>query len=84
MVEVVVGEKKYAVCNVDGEFFAMDGSCPHLNGPLGQGALHEHMAVCPWHAWEFDCRTGENDRNPAVRLDTFPVVVEDGEIFLEV
>jgi len=84
IVEVLVGDKKYAVCNVDGELHAIDGSCPHLNGPIGQGALHGEMAVCPWHAWEFNCQTGENDRNPAVKLDTFPVTVEGDEIFIDV
>ena len=34
--------------------------------------------------WEFDCRTGEYDCNPAVRLATFEVRLENGEIFLQV
>jgi nitrite reductase/ring-hydroxylating ferredoxin subunit len=83
MREVEHAGDRYVICNVEGELHAMDGICPHAAGPLAQGALHGHMVVCPWHAWEFDCRTGELDYNPLVRVDTFPVRVEDGEILIE-
>jgi nitrite reductase/ring-hydroxylating ferredoxin subunit len=41
------------------------------------------MLVCPYHAWEFDCVTGEYDRNPEVRLRTFAVKVENGEVLVD-
>jgi nitrite reductase/ring-hydroxylating ferredoxin subunit len=84
MVEVVVDERPYAVCNVDGELHAIEGVCPHREGPLAHGALHGHMVVCPWHAWEFDCRTGENDRSPEISVRSIPVKVEDDDILLDV
>ena len=83
MIEVKVGERVLALCNVEGRLHAIEGTCPHLDGPLGQGALHGNTVVCPWHAWEFDCRTGENDRNPDVKLATFPVRVEGDDIVIE-
>ncbi len=83
VMEARVGDRPYAVCNVDGELYAVEGICPHRQGPLGQGALHGHMLVCPWHAWEFDCRTGRNDRSPEVGVATVPVKVEDGEILID-
>ena len=72
---------RYAVCNVDGVFHAVGGDCPHAGGPLGFGALHGHSIVCPWHAWEFDCRTGECDFNSS-RLPVHGVDVRDGEVWL--
>ena len=57
--EALVGDGTYAVCNAGGEIHALDGICPHAGGPLGQGALHGTTLVCPWHAWEFDCRNRE-------------------------
>jgi nitrite reductase/ring-hydroxylating ferredoxin subunit len=41
------------------------------------------MLVCPWHAWEFDCRTGSNDYDEEIRLVKFPVKVENGEILVD-
>jgi nitrite reductase (NADH) small subunit len=76
-------EEIYVVCNVAGAFHLMDGICPHSAGPLAHGALHGHMVVCPFHAWEFDCRTGEYDRNPCVRLKTFEVSVRGTDLYVE-
>ncbi len=82
--EVVISGRPYAVCNAGGTVHALDGTCPHAGGPLGQGALHDNWLVCPWHAWEYDCRTGENDFDPSIRVDTFPVRIEGDDIFIEV
>ena len=81
---VDIGPQTFAVCNVAGELHALEGICPHAGGPLGDGALHGHTLVCPWHAWEFDCRTGANDFDPEVRVETFSAHVEDGEILIEI
>ena len=71
------------LCRVENHVYAVDGLCPHSGGPLGQGALHGRMLVCPWHAWEFDCITGEHDRNPACRLKTYPVTIRNGDVLVE-
>lgn len=77
------GECVVALCNVEGTVHAMDGVCPHARGPLGHGALNGAMVACPWHCWEFDCRTGGLDFNPSVRLPVFAVKVEDGHIWVD-
>ena len=41
------------------------------------------MVICPWHEWAYDCRTGENDFDPAVKLDRFTVKVEGDDILLD-
>lgn len=81
---VDIGDQTIALCNVAGEFHALDGECPHAGGPLGEGALHGTTLVCPWHAWEFDCRTGVNDFDPDVAVATFPVKIEGGEILIDI
>ncbi len=83
VMEVMVGDEPYAICNVGGTVRALSGVCIHRGGPLGQGQIHDGRVVCPYHLWEFDCRTGEYDFNPALRVPTFEVKIEDGEIFLQ-
>jgi len=84
VMEAELDGNTYAVCNADAELHALDGVCPHAGGPLGQGALHGTTLVCPWHAWEYDCRTGQNDFDPDVKVTRFPVKEESGDILIDV
>lgn len=36
--------------------------------------------VCPWHGFEFDVLTGRHQADQSVRLRSFPVRVEDGDV----
>lgn len=79
MAQVHVNGGEYVICNVDGQIFALEGICPHRGAPLGEGALHSHTIVCPWHAWEFDCRTGIGD---CADISIKQVTVEQDRIYL--
>jgi 3-phenylpropionate/trans-cinnamate dioxygenase ferredoxin subunit len=75
------------VFNCRGEILAIEDRCSHDNGSLVDGDLdEEHCAVeCPRHGSLFDLRTGKPLNLPAyVPVDTFPVVVQDGVIRVEV
>jgi nitrite reductase/ring-hydroxylating ferredoxin subunit len=72
-----------AVFNVAGTFYVIDNACPHRGGPLGDGDVDGTLVSCPWHAWRWDVTTGTNANNPAVRVPCFPVIVEGGELIVE-
>ena len=38
--------------NVEGTFFAIDNTCTHRGGPLGEGKLSSDTVECPWHGTE--------------------------------
>src|ERR1700683_3471472 len=82
--EALVGGYPYAICHVGGEVRALSGICPHSGGPLGQGQIHDGRVVCPYHLWEFDCRSGEYDFDPALRVATYEVRGQGGDILLPV
>ena len=75
--------KDLALFNIDGAFYAIDNACIHRGGPLGEGDLEGRIVLCPWHAWRWDVTTGANANNPAVKMACYPVVVEDGDVFVE-
>jgi nitrite reductase/ring-hydroxylating ferredoxin subunit len=75
--------KTIALFNVDGSFYAIDNTCAHRGGPLGEGDLEGHIVTCPWHAWRWDVTTGANANNPGVKVGCFPVTVENGQVFVE-
>ncbi len=84
VMEVHISDRDYAVCNSAGVVRALQGICPHAGGPLGQGALHDGFLVCPWHAWEFNCLTGENDFDPGIAVSIFPVQIDGDDILIDI
>jgi 3-phenylpropionate/trans-cinnamate dioxygenase ferredoxin subunit len=87
-VKIVVADMVYVgVYNCGGELLAIEDRCSHDDGELVYGELDEADCVieCPRHGSRFDLRTGKPLNLPAyVPVDTFPVVVEDGVIRVEV
>lgn len=73
-----------ALYKVDGQVYAIDGICPHAGGPMAEGSLNGCLAMCPWHGWEFNVKTGLCDFNPSIGTKTFPVKEEKGEIFIQI
>lgn len=82
--EARVNGSSYAVCNIGGIVHALEGSCPHAGGPLGQGTVIGSVLMCPWHGYEFDPLTGENLDNPFMRVGKVAVKIEGDDIWIEV
>lgn len=81
--EVEVEGRTLCVANIEGTLHAMDNLCPHRQGPLGQGWIEGYTAVCPWHAWAFDCRTGIAEEPEQGQVKVFPVRTEDGTVLVD-
>ena len=79
------GETDIAVFrNNKNEVFAVNDSCPHKQGKLSQGIVHDKSVTCPLHNWKIDLTSGE-----AMGLDEgctghYATKVESGKIFLEI
>ena len=90
---VTIEGKSIGVFNLAGEYYALRNLCPHQFAPLCQGkvtgycetspvgefhwARQGEIIRCPWHAWEFDIKTGRSIFNPhKVRTGTYAVTVE--------
>lgn len=69
-----------AVFNVDGTFYAIDNTCVHRGGPLGEGELEGDVVTCPWHAWQYNVKTGVSVTNPSASVKTYQVKVEGPDI----
>ncbi len=80
-----VDGRRVAVCNVEGEFFAIDDVCTHDGGSLDQGELEGDQIECPRHGARFDVKTGRALTLPAVRpVKSYPVEVVGDEIRVQV
>jgi len=78
-----VAGKQIAVFNLGDRFVAMDNTCPHRGGPLGDGMVSGNIVTCPWHGWQFDCSSGKSTRNAAVGVSCYPVVVDGTTLYVE-
>lgn len=81
---VEAGGRKVALFNVGGEFYAIDGTCRHRGGPLGEGELSGKCVTCPWHGWEYDVTTGTNVDDPNIRVECFKVRLEGDDVLVEI
>ena len=81
---VEVAGKTIALFNVDGTVYALDNTCLHQGGPLGEGMLEGDVVTCPWHMWEYNVRSGEKVDRPSLKVATYEVRVEGNEIQIAV
>jgi nitrite reductase (NADH) small subunit/3-phenylpropionate/trans-cinnamate dioxygenase ferredoxin subunit len=82
---VDVEGQRIALFNAQGTFYAIDDTCPHRGGPLGEGELDGTMVTCPWHGATFDVQTGAVT-GPLARkgVRSFPVRVEGEDVLVEI
>lgn len=56
-------------------------SAPPTSDQSGLDVVREGEIIrCPWHLWEFDLLTGQCLVDPKMRVKTYPVRVEAGEV----
>lgn len=65
------------------EVFALNDRCPHKGGPLSEGIVHGDRVTCPLHNWVFDMNTGDAQGADVGHVPTWPAMVRDGQVFLD-
>jgi NAD(P)H-dependent nitrite reductase small subunit len=87
---VKYGRSQIAVFNFASrrEWYATQNMCPHKKafvlsrGILGT-ATDEPKVACPLHKKTFSLETGQSRQGEEYRIQTFPVKVENGKVFVE-
>ncbi|MEM8795028.1 MAG: nitrite reductase small subunit NirD [Pseudomonadota bacterium] len=82
---VKVGETTVAVFRTaENEVYAIEDKCPHRNGPLSQGIVHDGCVTCPLHNWVISLKTGEAQGADQGKTSTFPVKCDGDTILLDI
>jgi 3-phenylpropionate/trans-cinnamate dioxygenase ferredoxin subunit len=87
-----LGDFGVLIANVDGSFYAVDALCTHYGGDLSAGTLQGKILTCPVHGAKFDVRDGKVVSPPNQPLDrpiienliTYPLKVENGEVYVKI
>ena len=69
-----------AVFNVDGTIHAINNTCCHREGPLGEGELEGNIVTCPWHGWRYNVTTGACINNPSAKVEAYQVKIEGEDV----
>jgi len=81
---VMVHDTPIAVFNVEGKIFAWDNRCPHRGASLADGYITDKTIQCKFHLWIFNIKKECAAANEAIKLKSFPIVIREGEIFLDI
>ncbi len=85
-IAVQAGKRVISVFRMEGEFYAVNNTCPHKGASLCEGIIDKERKVvrCPWHLWNWSLETGCLEANVKDRIPTYKTEVVDGEILLYV
>jgi nitrite reductase (NADH) small subunit len=69
-----------ALFNVEGTIHAINNTCCHRDGPLGEGELEGNIVTCPWHGWRYNVTTGACMNNPSAKVEAYQVKIEGSDV----
>ncbi len=99
-VVVEVEGRSIGIYNVKGEYYAIHNYCPHQGAEICKGPVcgtslesevyeyiygrDQEIVRCPWHGWEFDIATGKSLFSDKVRVRSYSVVRNEGQLFVTI
>ena len=84
-IRVETADLVLAVFNVAGQFYVTDDACTHGPGSLSEGYIEDDIVECNFHNGQFNIRTGDVVSPPCmVPVKTYPTVVDDNSVYIEV
>jgi nitrite reductase (NADH) small subunit len=82
---VEIEGRSIALFNLAGTYHAIDNTCTHVGGPLGEGDVNGETVTCPWHGAKFNITTGAVLGPPARQsVRSYPVKVQGNDVLVEI
>jgi nitrite reductase/ring-hydroxylating ferredoxin subunit len=64
---VCLDGQQIVLFNLEGSFYAISDGCPHRGAPLSEGMLSGESAICAWHCFDFNLKTGTCELVPELK-----------------
>jgi nitrite reductase/ring-hydroxylating ferredoxin subunit len=68
MKHVDINGKEVIIANFNGNFYAFDERCGHMNARLSNGNMNQNIVTCPFHSAKFDITTGKKVGEPILEI----------------
>lgn len=65
------------------QIFALEDKCPHKNGPLSNGIVHDGCVTCPLHNWVISLKTGLAQGADEGATASYPIKMNGDDILLD-
>jgi nitrite reductase/ring-hydroxylating ferredoxin subunit len=79
-----VGDRRLAVYNIEGKFYATDDECTHASASLAEGMLEDGVIECCLHFGAFDVKTGAVKAPPcSIALRTYKVLLQGDDVYVD-
>lgn len=64
--------------------YAIEDQCPHKQGPLSQGIVHDNCVTCPLHNWVISLESGKAQGADDGSVTVYPIEIENGVLRIAV
>lgn len=81
---VQAGHRSLCLTRCGDTYGALDNTCPHQGGPLGEGSIEGGWLRCPWHGYDYDPVTGAPPPGFSDAPEAFPVEIRTDGIYVAV
>jgi nitrite reductase (NADH) small subunit len=81
---IELSDLKVALFNLGGKFYAINNTCCHRGGPLGDGEVEGEEVTCPLHNWKYDITNGQCTTNPNAKVACYEVKVDGQDVLVKV
>ncbi|HMU39605.1 MAG TPA: Rieske (2Fe-2S) protein [Pseudomonadota bacterium] len=78
-----VADVDLLVLRIDDTPRVLEGRCPHRAGRLVGGRLEGDLLICPFHGWDFDCRSGKSVGVEGESIYSFDAWLDKDGVFVD-
>ena len=83
--KIIYKDKEIALFRTRSEnIYAVNNTCPHKQGKLSEGIVHNERVTCPMHNWVIDLSSGEATGGDCGCTDVYETKVENNTIYLNI
>jgi len=76
--------KSLILYRIGSQVVCYENACSHFGEPLDSGNVSNGILTCPSHKFRYRLENGECLTSPEVSLQSYPVEVRDGRVFVQI